>query len=81
MGFGAPWRDLPERYGAFSTVYTRFRDLLDAGIFGKIIHALQLEEVVEALLDEAEWELDSTIIRAQISAAGAAKKKGEPSSE
>lgn len=72
---GAHWRDLPERYGPFTTVYTRYRELLDRGVFGLLIRALQLEEDVEALLDKDEWELDSTIIRAQISAAGAPKKK------
>ena len=74
---GAPWRDLPERYGPFTTVYTRFRELLDHGSFGAVVRALQLEEQMEELLDDEEWELDSTIIRAQISASGAPKKKGE----
>ena len=30
---GAPWRDLPERYGPWETVYSRFRKWLDDGIF------------------------------------------------
>ena len=33
---GAPWRDLPERFGPWETVYTRFRELLTNGILVKI---------------------------------------------
>ncbi|WP_026648894.1 transposase, partial [Blautia wexlerae] len=29
---GAPWRDLPERYGSWKTVYSRFRKWIDDGI-------------------------------------------------
>ena len=29
---GAPWRDLPERYGSWQTVYSRFRKWIDDGI-------------------------------------------------
>ena len=29
---GAPWRDLPERYGAWQTVYSRFRKWIEDGI-------------------------------------------------
>ncbi|RMG69702.1 MAG: transposase [Bacteroidetes bacterium] len=45
---GAPWRDLPDRYGPFTTVYTRFRELLEAGVFGELIHKLQLEGQVDS---------------------------------
>src|SRR6266545_938320 len=31
---GAPWRDLPERYGPWSTVYSRFWRWHEAGIWG-----------------------------------------------
>ena len=31
---GAPWRDLPERYGSWQTVYSRFRKWIDDGISG-----------------------------------------------
>ena len=33
---GAPWRDLPERYGAWQTVYSRFRKWIEDGILDNI---------------------------------------------
>lgn len=75
---GAPWRDIPDRYGPFTTIYTRFRELIDLAVFEKIVSALQLEEAFAELIELEEWEKDSTIIRAQISAAGAPEKKSNP---
>ena len=40
---GAPWRDLPERYGSWKTVYSRFRRWNQQGIWDQVFHAL-LEE-------------------------------------
>ncbi|MEV2910806.1 transposase [Paenibacillus larvae] len=34
---GAPWRDLPEHYGSWKTVYTRFRRWQMAGIWDEIL--------------------------------------------
>jgi len=73
---GAPWRDLPERYGPWQSVYTRFRRWTQCGLWQKIL------EQVQAEADEAgqvDWEvhyLDGTVVRAHVSAAGA--KKGRP---
>ena len=33
---GAPWRDLPERYGPWQTVYSRFRKWMEDGILDNI---------------------------------------------
>lgn len=30
---GAPWRDLPERYGAWETVYSRFRKWIEGAFW------------------------------------------------
>lgn len=38
---GAPWRDLPERYGPWSTVYDRFRRWCETGLFQKMLDALE----------------------------------------
>ena len=40
---GAPWRDLPERYGPWETVYSRFRKWIDDGILDNIFRLLSLE--------------------------------------
>jgi transposase len=33
---GAPWRDMPERYGSWSTVYSRFQRWRKAGIWDRV---------------------------------------------
>jgi transposase len=71
---GAPWRDLPERYGSWKTVYSRFRRWSEQGIWERVFEAL----IAEAhRLGELDWELhhiDSTIVRAHQHAAGARKR-------
>jgi transposase len=38
---GAPWRDLPERYGCWSTVASRFYRWRQVGVWQRILEALQ----------------------------------------
>ena len=66
---GAPWRDLPERYGSWKTVYSRFRKWIDDGILDNIFHILSLEAELE------ELSIDASIIQAHQHSAGA--KKGD----
>jgi transposase len=65
---GAPWRDLPERFGEWNSVYQRFNRWSKAGVWERVFQAVRLPDL-EALL------LDSTIIRAHQHAGGAAQKK------
>ena len=70
---GAPWRDLPERYGKWQTVYSRFRRWQRAGVWDRILGDLQATGDGAGRLD---WELhfvDGTIVRAHQHAAGAKK--------
>jgi transposase len=78
---GAPWRDLPERYGSYGTVYTRFREWLELGVFEKMVKQLHLDLELAELLEDEEWNQDSTIVRAQWSASGAPQKKEEEAGE
>jgi transposase len=68
---GAPWRDLPARYGQWKTVYSRFLRWQQAGVWAKIWTALQEQADADGRFD---WELhsvDGSVIRAHQHAAGA----------
>lgn len=75
---GAPWRDLPERYGKWTTVYSRFQRWRKAGVWDRILGEVQ------ALADQQgdlNWEIhfvDGTIVRAHQHAAGAKKAVQKP---
>ncbi len=64
---GAPWRDLPDRYGNWNSVYQRFGRWAKKGVWQAIFDALQ-EPDLDWLL------LDSTIVRAHQHAAGQKKQ-------
>jgi transposase len=68
---GAPWRDLPERYGPWSTVYSRFYRWQKAGIWERIFTHLQAEADAANTLDWAIHDADSSVVRAHQHAAGA----------
>ena len=72
---GAPWRDLPERYGPWESVYTRFRRWRLAGVWDRALAAIQAEGDAEGKLDWSLHFMDGTVIRAHQHAAGA---KGGP---
>ena len=74
---GVPWRDLPARYGPWQTVYSRFRRWQRAGIWDRILTALQAEADARGELDWSLHLLDGTVIRAHPQAAGA-PQKGAP---
>jgi transposase len=70
---GAAWRDLPERYGPWKTVYHRFRQWQASGLFDRILERLHIELDERGLIDYSAWMIDSTSIRASRAAAGAPK--------
>ncbi|MFP5300635.1 IS5 family transposase [Cobetia sp. SIMBA_158] len=73
---GAKWRDLPERYGPWSTVYARFRQWRDDGTFEAVLSRLQLRLREDGLMDLETWMIDSTAVRATRASAGGGKKGG-----
>lgn len=76
---GAAWRDLPERYGPWKTVYHRFRVWQRAGLFEQILGVLNMQLNEKGLIDWGLWEVDSTVVKASKAASGAKKKPtGQP---
>jgi transposase len=75
LNTGAPWRDLPERYGPWQTVYHRFNALRKSGQLDRLVQALQLRLDRRGLIDYDLWCVDGSAIRASRAAAGASKKK------
>jgi transposase len=70
---GAPWRDMPERYGKWTTIYSRFQRWRKKGVWDRVLAALQTIKSEEKQLD---WEIhliDGSVVRAHQHAAGAKK--------
>jgi transposase len=70
---GAPWRDLPERYGPWQTCYDRFIRWRRDGTWDRLLaHAQTKSDAV----GELEWvvSVDSSSVRAHQHAAGARKR-------
>jgi transposase len=65
---GAPWRDLPERFGLWNSVWRRFDRWARKGVWQRVFEVLQDPDL--------EWVLlDSSVVRAHQHAAG---KEGGP---
>ncbi|MGX8940050.1 IS5 family transposase [Symbiopectobacterium sp. Eva_TO] len=71
---GAPWRDLPERYGPWKTVYNRFNRWSKSGVINIIFNKLLSLLDAHGLVDWSATALDGSNIRALKCAAGAPKK-------
>lgn len=68
---GAPWRDLPERYGPWRTVASRFYWWIKAGVWQRVLEVLQQQSDATGRIDWEKHSVDSTIIRAHQHADGA----------
>ncbi|WSD92002.1 IS5 family transposase [Streptomyces canus] len=73
---GISWRDLPERYGPWQTVYTRFRRYALDRVFTQ---ALQQIQACADAVGDIDWlvQIDSTIVRAHQHAAATGRKGGQ----
>lgn len=71
LATGVPWRDLPERYGPWQTVYTRFRRWTRAGVWDKLFATIQQQADAAGQIDWSIHFVDGTVIRAHQHAAGA----------
>ena len=73
LATGAPWRDLPERFGPWQTVYGRFRSWIASGVLDRVFGRLQRDLVGSRRVDLDLWCVDTTIVRASRAAAGASR--------
>lgn len=64
---GTPWRDLPERYGPYTTVYNRFNRWRKAGVWDRLMDA------ITAAYDGHVQMIDTSVVRVHQHAAGAKK--------
>lgn len=69
LNTGVPWRDLPERFGPWQSVYSRFRAWTQAGVWESVLAAL----IAQELVDETALMLDSTTIKVHQHASGVNK--------
>ena len=76
---GAPWRDVPERYGPWQTLYDRFVRWRRDGTWLRLMRHLQGVLREEDELDMDVLFVDSSVVRATRAAAGGGKR-GAPRS-
>lgn len=69
---GCGWRDVPERYGSWSTVYSRFSAWSKAGVFQALMDSLIAEAATRGRVGLELVSVDSTIVRAHHESAGLA---------
>jgi transposase len=69
---GCKWRQLPEKFGKWHTVYVRMRRWADNGIWPRVLEALQSQ--LDISIDVTALSLDSTNIKVHPDGTGALKK-------
>ncbi|MGX1730720.1 IS5 family transposase [Streptomyces diastaticus] len=72
---GVPWRDLPERYGSWKTIYERHRRWSADGTWDRILQSVQADADLAGRIDWSMVGVDSTSCRAHQHAAGARKAR------
>jgi len=71
---GAPWRDLPEKFGPWETIYGLFNAWNGNGLLDKILHRLRAARIDAGAIDQELWCIDGTVVRAHRCAGGGGKK-------
>ena len=69
---GTGWRDVPERYGSWTTVYNRFRGWALAGVFQDLMDGLIAEAASRGQVGLELVSVDSTVVRAHQDSSGLA---------
>lgn len=74
LNTGAPWRDVPERYGPWPTIYDRFVRWRRDGTLDRVLARLRLRLDEAGRIDRELWGVDGSTIRASRAAAGGGKR-------
>jgi len=74
LATGSAWRDLPERFGPWETVYDRFRKWSRNGLWQRLLEHLQVQRQADGRIDWDLFFIDGSVVRAHKAAAGARKK-------
>jgi len=71
---GSQWRQLPDEYGNWNSVFRRYRRWVESGVFDTMLETL----AEMAGRDRTADMIDSTIVRAHHCAVGTKKELGRP---
>lgn len=81
LSTGAPWRDLPSEFGAWQTVYKRFRRWCKTGLWQRVWSKLVNQFRKNDKLSFEVWMVDGSIVRAHHSSVGGSKKSSTNAKE
>jgi transposase len=62
---GAPWKDLPPRYGSYQTAHRRFQNWVRSGVLETLLRVLAQHLQEEGGLDLSECFVDGTFVPAK----------------
>ena len=74
---GAPWKDLPPRYGAYQTVHRRFQHWVRSGVLEQVLLAVAQDLKDRSGLDLRECFIDGTFVPAKKGGAASGKPSAE----
>ena len=71
---GSPWRDLPEEFGPWATVWDLFDKWNADGTLDQLLSKLRAARIDAGKVDQRLWCIDGTVVRAARCAGGGGKK-------
>jgi len=74
---GAPWKDLPERYGAYQTVHRRFQNWVRSKVLEGVLLAVAQDLKDRGGLDLRECFIDGTFVPAKKGGFASERPSGE----
>jgi transposase len=77
---GGRWRNVPEEFGPWQTIYDRFRKWCRNGLWDRILRRLQARKMHSGEIDWGLFCIDGSVVRAHQAAGGASKKNSRPAS-